>query len=42
MKKQTRILFLLAIVSLATGWVALHRQNAGLESRLAAAKEARP
>ena len=36
MKMQVRILFLVAIVALAAGWLGLRRENAALESRLAA------
>jgi hypothetical protein len=37
MKTQVRILVLLSIVALASGWVALRIGNASLEARLAAA-----
>jgi hypothetical protein len=37
MKMQVRILFVLAIVALAAGWLGLRRQNATLEAQLASA-----
>jgi len=37
--RQVRILFLLAAVALAVGWVGLRRGNAQLETRLAAAAQ---
>lgn len=36
MKAQVRVLFVLAIVALAAGWLGLRRGNAALEARLAA------
>jgi len=41
-KKQTRIFFLLAIVSLGAGWLMLHRQNDQLSARLASNAEVAP
>jgi hypothetical protein len=37
MKTQVRILFAVAILALAAGWLGLRRGNAVLEQRLAAA-----
>jgi hypothetical protein len=39
MKKQTRLLFFLALVSLASAWVLLHRQNEQLRRELPVAGE---
>lgn len=38
-KRQVRILFLLAAVALAAGWIGLRRGNAALEARLGAAAQ---
>lgn len=40
MKRQLRLLLALAAVALAAGWMGLHRGNAALETRLAAAPAA--
>jgi hypothetical protein len=37
MRTQVRILFALAVVALAAGWLGLRSGNAALEARLAAA-----
>jgi hypothetical protein len=42
MKPQVRILFLVALVALAAGWLGLRRGNAALEARLATAGERAP
>jgi hypothetical protein len=42
MKPQVRILFLVALVALAAGWLGLRRGNAVLEARLATAGERTP
>jgi hypothetical protein len=36
------LLLTLAVLALAAGWLGLHRGNAGLEGRLAAASPASP
>ena len=40
MKRQVRLLFALAAVALAAGWMGLHRGNAALEARLGPASAA--
>lgn len=42
MQTQVRVLFLVAILALAAGWLGLRRGNDALERRLAAAAEVRP
>lgn len=41
MRPQVRILFVVAVLALAAGWLGLRRGNAALERRLAAS-EGRP